>query len=110
MHLNKNHLTAFSLSTLINTSLCQSLSSTIPGASGVPSRHTWTYDIPPAEASALAEIVEDIPPRVNLTAKRSEGLTEQPSLIAKRKDRLSPAYPLIYRNPLPIPPVKQPLK
>lgn len=115
MHWNNNYVRAFSLSSLITTSLSQTStdSSAVPisTASGVPTHYNWTYDIPPAEASALAGIVEDIPPRVNLTAKRSDDtLIEKRSSIVKRKDNLSPTYPLIYRVPLPIPPVKQPLK
>lgn len=90
MHLSHRFLSAISLSCLTSTSLCYS-----PGR--------WTYDIPPAEAEALAGIVEDIPPRVNLTARSAD-------LLVKRKDNLSPEYPLIYRNALPIPPVKQPTK
>lgn len=94
MHISSNLLAAISLCSLINTSLCYR-----PG--------NWTYDIPPDEAEALAGIVEDAAPRVNLTARAVKRETD---LIVKRKDNLSPEYPLIYRNPLPIPPVKQPIK
>lgn len=90
MCLSNKLLSAISLSCLIGNSLGY-----VPGS--------WTYDIPPAEASALAGIVEDIPPRVNLTARSLD-------LLKKRKDNLSPEYPLVYRTALPIPPVKQPTK
>lgn len=110
MQLTNNLLTAFSLSSLLATTT--TAQSTAPPAA-VPSYTpgNWTYDIPPEEASALAKIVEDLPPPevVNATVKRAVD-EEMPTKLRKRKDNLSPAYPLIYRNPLPIPPVKQPLK
>lgn len=92
MHLSSNFLAAFSLSCLINTAACY---------------RNWTYNIPPAEAEALAGIVEDVPPAAILTARDAK---PESDLLVKRKDNLSPVYPLIYRNPLPIPPVKEPLK
>ena len=46
------------------------------------------------EAAALKQIVEDVPEDIFTIAK----------------DWLSPEYSLIYKVPLPIPPVKQPLK
>lgn len=49
-------------------------------------------DIPPEEAAALSQIVEDQP------------------VAAKSGGSESPAYPLIYAKPLTIPPVKNPLK
>lgn len=55
----------------------------------------WIYDIPPEEEQALASIVEDIPEDV---------------ISIQAKDWLSPEYPLIYKVPLPIPPIKQPTK
>lgn len=55
----------------------------------------WVYDIPPEEAQALASIVEDIPEDV---------------ISIQAKDWLSPEYALIYKVPLPIPPVKEPTK
>lgn len=55
----------------------------------------WIYDIPPEEEQALASIVEDIPEDV---------------ISVQAKDWLSPEYALIYKVPLPIPPIKQPTK
>lgn len=55
----------------------------------------WVYDIPPEEEQALASIVEDIPEDV---------------VSIQAKDWLSPEYALIYKVPLPIPPIKQPTK
>lgn len=55
-----------------------------------------TSNIPPEEAAALAGIVEDDP-----------GLGDAVGIL---KDWESPEYSLVYRNPLPIPPVKEPLK
>lgn len=55
----------------------------------------WIYDIPPEEEQALASIVEDVPEDV---------------ISIQAKDWLSPEYPLIYKVPLPIPPIKQPTK
>ncbi|KAG8157246.1 hypothetical protein KVR01_012954 [Diaporthe batatas] len=55
----------------------------------------WIYDIPPEEAAALASIVEDDPGDV---------------ISIQAKDWLSPEYALIYKVPLPIPPIKQPTK
>lgn len=50
-------------------------------------------NIPAEEAKALESIVED-----------------EPNVFKTLKDWESPEYNLIYRVPLPIPPVKQPLK
>ncbi|KKY33927.1 putative bilirubin oxidase [Diaporthe ampelina] len=55
----------------------------------------WVYDIPPEEEQALASIIEDIPEDV---------------ISIQAKDWLSPEYALIYKVPLPIPPIKQPTK
>lgn len=55
----------------------------------------WIYDIPPEEAHALASIVEDVPEDV---------------ISIQAKDWLSPEYALIYKVPLPIPPIKEPTK
>jgi hypothetical protein len=55
----------------------------------------WIYDIPPEEEAALASIVEDVPEDI---------------ITLQAKDWLSPEYPLIYKVPLPIPPVKEPTK
>ncbi|KAM0813349.1 putative Bilirubin oxidase [Seiridium cardinale] len=55
---------------------------------------TFDSNIPPEEAAALAQIVEDDPNDIFIVQKSDE----------------SPEYPLIYRVPLPIPPVKQPKK
>lgn len=104
---------ALSLFLFITASMSQTLSTAVPisSATGVPTYRNWTYDIPPAEASALAAIVEDVPPVINPVTKRSEGdLIQDKVPIVKRKDNLSPTYSLTYRNPLPIPPVKEPLK
>ena len=57
-------------------------------------QRTFTYDIPPEESAALETIIEDDPNDV----------------FKIFKDWESPQYNLIYRVPLPIPPVKQPLK
>lgn len=61
---------------------------------GSVAQRTFTYDIPPEESAALEAIIEDDPSDV----------------FRLFKDWESPEYNLIYRNPLPIPPVKQPLK
>lgn len=55
----------------------------------------WIYDIPPAEAAALAGIVEDEAP-------------DSPPFSTFKKDNLSPQYDLVYRVALPIPPIKEP--
>lgn len=55
----------------------------------------WVYYIPPEEEQALASIVEDIPEDV---------------VSIQAKEWLSPEYALIYKVPLPIPPIKQPTK
>ncbi|KAK6219064.1 hypothetical protein LQW54_002566 [Pestalotiopsis sp. IQ-011] len=55
---------------------------------------TYKSNIPPEEAAALSQIVEDDPNDV----------------FRIQKDGESPAYPLIYAVSLPIPPVKQPKK
>lgn len=55
----------------------------------------WVYDIPAEEAAALASIVEDDPGDI---------------VSIQAKDWLSPEYALIYKVPLPIPPIKQPTK
>jgi hypothetical protein len=52
-------------------------------------------EIPPEEKIALAAIVEDEPPA---------------PVALKKSGSLSPKYNFIYQKPLPIPPVKQPLK
>ncbi|KAK8022708.1 bilirubin oxidase [Apiospora rasikravindrae] len=52
----------------------------------------YTYNIPLEEAQALSHIVEDDPDEI----------------FTILKDGGSPEYPIIYRVPLPIPPVKQP--
>lgn len=54
----------------------------------------WTLDNPDEEAAALEAVVEDEAGTVFKALKKDE----------------SPAYPLIYGKPLPIPPVKEPLK
>lgn len=56
---------------------------------------TWVYDLPPEESAALASIVEDY-------------FNDVPA--ARKGDDESPLYSLIFRQPLPIPPVKQPTK
>ncbi|KPM45970.1 Bilirubin oxidase [Neonectria ditissima] len=61
---------------------------------GISTAQKWTYDLPPEESAALNAVVED-------------DYTEVVSLM---KSDESPLYPLIYRNALPIPPVKKPLK
>ncbi|KAK8015953.1 blue copper oxidase cueO precursor [Apiospora marii] len=54
--------------------------------------HGYTYNIPPEEAQSLTQIIEDDPR----------------DIVTILKDGGSPEYPIIYRVPLPIPPVKQP--
>ncbi|KAK8117907.1 uncharacterized protein PG998_006188 [Apiospora kogelbergensis] len=54
--------------------------------------HGYTYNIPPEEAQRLSQIVED----------------NADEVVSILKDGGSPEYPLIYRVPLPIPPIKQP--
>ncbi|KAF5013295.1 hypothetical protein FDECE_690 [Fusarium decemcellulare] len=76
-------LTRFLLSSLALNSL-----------TGLAVAQKWTYDLPPEESAALKAIVEDDPADVVQLASSDE----------------SPLYPLIYRNALPIPPVKKPLK
>ncbi|RMI99061.1 Bilirubin oxidase [Fusarium kuroshium] len=61
---------------------------------GLCAAQNWTYDLPPEESAALETVVEDDPNDVVYLMKSDE----------------SPLYPLIYRNALPIPPVKKPLK
>lgn len=56
---------------------------------------TWVYDLPPKESAALASIVED-------------DFNDVPA--ARKGGDESPLYSLIFRQPLPIPPVKQPTK
>jgi hypothetical protein len=86
-----------------------------------------SYDIPAAEYSALAEIVEDDPADVfpNYVPIPDEGvpdavpppadyegppIVERDSAVAlSRRDDESPPYNKIYQVALPIPPVKQPL-
>lgn len=60
--------------------------------SGVVSRELVSRDIPVEESITLANIVEDEPSSVSIM----------------KEDWESPPYSLIYRNPLPIPPQKQP--
>lgn len=55
----------------------------------------WIYDIPPAEAAALAAIVEEEP-------------ADSPHLEGRDTNKPSPQYDLIYQVELPIPPVKEP--
>ncbi|KAM5350959.1 hypothetical protein ACJ41O_003682 [Fusarium nematophilum] len=62
--------------------------------SGISTAQKWTYDLPPDEQSALKEVVED----------------DHTDVVRLMKSNRSPDYPLIYRNALPIPPVKKPLK
>lgn len=64
----------------------------VPCFLGASSGQGLQSNIPPEEAEALAQVVEDNPEDV----------------MTIFKDWQSPEYPLIYRNPLPIPPVKQP--
>lgn len=64
------------------------------GLSKLCAAQKWTYDLPPEESAALEAVVEDDPNDVVHLMKSDE----------------SPLYPLIYRNALPIPPVKKPLK
>jgi hypothetical protein len=52
----------------------------------------YTDEIPEAEKAALASVVEDNPD----------------DIVRLFKDWESPEYPLIYRQALPIPPVKEP--
>ena len=54
----------------------------------------YLSEIPETEKVALAQIVEDDPNDV----------------MSVKKSSLSPEYPLIYKVPLPIPPIKQPSK
>ncbi|KAJ2976677.1 hypothetical protein NUW58_g8025 [Xylaria curta] len=58
---------------------------------GTIAQRTLEYEIPPEEAAALNSIVVDDDP-----------------IVTAKKGGESPPYPLIYRNPLPIPPIKQP--
>lgn len=53
---------------------------------------TLDSNVPPEEEAAIAAIVEDVPADV----------------VSIQKSGESPEYPLIYKVPLPIPPVKQP--
>ncbi|KAM6506165.1 hypothetical protein FSOLCH5_014350 [Fusarium solani] len=66
----------------------------LDGLSKLCAAQKWTYDLPPEESAALEAVVEDDPNDVVHLMKSDE----------------SPLYPLIYRNALPIPPVKKPLK
>lgn len=59
---------------------------------GAITQRTLEYDIPPEEADALSKVIED----------------EEPTFFAAKGKQVSPVYPLIFRTPLPIPPVKQP--
>ncbi|GAP83355.2 putative bilirubin oxidase [Rosellinia necatrix] len=59
---------------------------------GTIAQRTLEYDIPADEAAALAQVVDD----------------DDSTFSAARKGDESPEYSLIYRKPLPIPPVKQP--
>jgi len=59
--------------------------------SGVAGHELVSRDIPVEESIALANIVED-----------------EPTVTIMKEDWESPPYSLIYRNPLPIPPQKQP--
>ncbi|KAI0447314.1 Cupredoxin [Xylaria telfairii] len=59
---------------------------------GAIAQRTLEYDIPPEEADALSKVIED----------------EEPTFFAAKGKQVSPVYPLIFRTPLPIPPVKQP--
>jgi hypothetical protein len=86
-----------------------------------------SYDIPAAEYSALAEIVEDDPADVfpDYIPLPDEGVPdavpppadyEGPPLVERdaavvlsKRKTLSPSYNKIYQVALPIPPVKQPL-
>ncbi|RSL86628.1 Bilirubin oxidase [Fusarium floridanum] len=61
---------------------------------GLCAAQKWTYDLPPEESAALEAVVEDDPNDIVQLMSSDE----------------SPLYPLIYRNALPIPPVKKPLK
>ncbi|KAI0401029.1 Cupredoxin [Xylaria palmicola] len=60
---------------------------------GAIAQRTLEYDIPPEEAAALSTVIDDDDPVLSAT---SGGGDE------------SPEFPLIYRVPLPIPPIKQP--
>jgi hypothetical protein len=57
----------------------------------------FTKDIPAEEKEALQNIVEDEPPSLA-------------TIQGDEDDWESPVYNDIYKNPLPIPPVKQPKK
>ncbi|KAK6851992.1 hypothetical protein PG995_012117 [Apiospora arundinis] len=70
---------------LATTSIAQG---NVPNDNG----HGYTYNIPPEEVQRLSQIVED----------------NADEVVSILKDGGSPEYPLIYRNPLPIPPIKQP--
>lgn len=76
-------LTRFLLTTLALNSL-----------NGLSTAQKWTYDLPPEEEAALSTVVED----------------DHNDIVRVMKSNESPEYPLIYRNALPIPPVKKPLK
>jgi hypothetical protein len=60
-------------------------------------QNRFVKEIPAKEAEALKQIVEDEPPPLS-------------ALRGDEDDWESPVYNEIYRNPLPIPPVKQPKK
>jgi bilirubin oxidase len=59
---------------------------------GAIAQRTLEYDIPPEEALALSQLVDD----------------DDPIFSIQKGKEISPEFPLIYRVPLPIPPVKQP--
>lgn len=64
----------------------------VPCFLGASSAQGLQSNIPPEEAEALPQVVED----------------NAEDMMTIFKDWQSPEYPLIYRKPLPIPPVKQP--
>ncbi|RWA06493.1 hypothetical protein EKO27_g8612 [Xylaria grammica] len=59
---------------------------------GTIAQRTLEYAIPPEEELALSQVVND----------------DEPAFSAAKGKEISPEFPLIFRNPLPIPPVKQP--
>ncbi|KAH6999248.1 Cupredoxin [Ilyonectria sp. MPI-CAGE-AT-0026] len=61
---------------------------------GLSTAQKWTYDLPPEEEAALSTVVED----------------DHNDIVRLMKSDESPEYSLIYRNALPIPPVKKPMK
>lgn len=60
---------------------------------GAIGQRTLEYDIPAEEALALSQVVDD---------------DDLASSARKGGGDLSPEFPLIFRVPLPIPPIKQP--